>query len=144
MPSRTDTGAEKALIEKVVSNSIGWALNKDKDLLYSCFAQDKDLFWFSPEANGTIHGFDNFTDLVENVFMSETFKAVGYEIRDMKINLSNSGEVAWYSCILDDRNIFSGQSAEWLNTRWTGVLERRNGNWLIVQMHFSFAVDSQK
>ena len=29
----------------------------------------------------------------------------------------------------------------WKDTRWTGVLERRNGEWLIVQMHFSFAAD---
>lgn len=25
--------------------------------------------------------------------------------------------------------------------RWTGVLEKRDGKWLIVQMHFSFASD---
>jgi hypothetical protein len=29
-----------------------------------------------------------------------------------------------------------------LNTRWTGVLEKREGKWLIVQMHFSFASDA--
>jgi hypothetical protein len=32
-------------------------------------------------------------------------------------------------------------SIGWKDTRWTGVLEKRNGKWLIVQMHFSFASD---
>jgi len=26
-----------------------------------------------------------------------------------------------------------------MNTRWTGVLEKRKEKWVIVQMHFSFA-----
>ena len=30
------------------------------------------------------------------------------------------------------------------DTRWTGVLERRDGRWLIIQMHFSFAADKVK
>jgi len=25
-----------------------------------------------------------------------------------------------------------------LNVRWTGVLEKRDGRWLIMQMHFSY------
>jgi hypothetical protein len=29
--------------------------------------------------------------------------------------------------------------ANWENTRWTGVLEKRDGRWVIIQQHFSFA-----
>lgn len=41
--------------------------------------------------------------------------------------------------MLDDINEWKGQPANWENTRWTGVLEKRDNNWIIVQMHFSFA-----
>jgi len=47
--------------------------------------------------------------------------------------------VAWWYCMLDDINEWDGQPASWENTRWTGVLEKREGKWVIVQMHFSFA-----
>jgi hypothetical protein len=47
--------------------------------------------------------------------------------------------VAWFYCILDDVNEWKGQPASWMNTRWTGVLEKRKEKWVIVQMHFSFA-----
>ncbi len=130
--------AEKAEIEKVVKGSIGWALTKDTDLLYSCFARTEDLFWFSPETAGTTHGFEAFQQTVENVFLNEAFKAVRFEVRELKINLSQSGDVAWYSCLLDDENEWNGQPASWINVRWTGVLERYDDNWKIVQMHFSY------
>jgi hypothetical protein len=29
----------------------------------------------------------------------------------------------------------------WVNVRWTGVLEKKEGKWLIRQMHFSFPLE---
>ena len=67
------------------------------------------------------------------------FKAEVDEIKDLTINLSRSGDVAWFYCILNDINEWQGQPANWENTRWTGVLEKRDGRWVIMQQHFSFA-----
>jgi hypothetical protein len=36
---------------------------------------------------------------------------------------------------------WNGKPSCWKDTRWTGVLEKREGRWVIVQMHFSFAKD---
>ena len=138
--SEVDVSAEKAVIEEVIKNSIGWATTKDTDLLYSCFAQDEDLFWFTPESAGTTHGFESFEQTVENLFLNDAFKAVRFEVRELRIRLSQSGEVAWYSCYLDDENEWNGQPASWLNARWTGVLEKRQERWVIMQMHFSYGV----
>jgi hypothetical protein len=35
----------------------------------------------------------------------------------------------------------TASQASWENTRWTGVVEKRDGRWVIVQQHFSFASD---
>lgn len=40
-----------------------------------------------------------------------------------------------------DSIVWDGQPGRRQDTRWTGVLEKRDGQWLIVQMHFSFASD---
>ncbi len=133
-----NTESEKKEIKQAINSSIGWALNKDKDLLYSVLAQDDDFFIFHPD-NNTIKGFDNFSKMVELVFMNDAFKATKFEVKDLKINLSGSGTVSWFSCYLDDHGEWYGKPSSWINSRWTGVLEKREGKWVIVQMHFSFA-----
>ncbi len=134
---------EKVIIAQVIHDSIGWAKNKDTELLYRCFAQDEDLFWFTPEASGTTRGIDSFKETVNTLFLNPAFEAVRFEIRDLAINLSRSGDVAWYSCVLDDENTWNGAPASWLNTRWTGVIEKREGSWTIVQMHFSYGTGAE-
>ena len=72
------------------------------------------------------------------------FKAVACDIRNLRVNVSRLGDVAWWSAILDDLAEWDGRPAGWKDTRWTGVLEKRDGAWVIVQMHFSFAADRVK
>lgn len=128
---------EKLLIEKVINNSIGWAKEKDLKLLYSVIANDTEYLEVDPE-DRVVKGFEEFRKS-EAFWMNPNFKAIRYQIKDLQINISKSGEVAWWYSILDDINEWKGQPANWENTRWTGVLEKREGKWIIVQMHFSFA-----
>jgi hypothetical protein len=140
MCRKVDQEAEKAKVERVIKSSITWAMNKDKDLLFRCFANDTSLFFFSPDNAGTVKGFAAFKTNVEQVFMNPAFKAIRSDFKDLRIDLSRSGDVAWWSCFLDDMNEWNGQPANWENVRWTGVLEKRDGHWVIVQMHFSHSL----
>jgi ketosteroid isomerase-like protein len=130
-------GDELSPIEQAIHACIGWAKTKDFGLLYGVIANDADFIEVHPD--GTIvRGFEEFRK-AEAFWGSPDFKAVRYEIRDLKIKLSRSGEVAWFSAILDDINEWKGRPANWEDTRWTGVLEKRDGRWVMVQQHFSFA-----
>ena len=132
-----DRSVEMVLIENTIHHSIGWAKNKDFQLLYNTIANDSNYIEVDPNP-GLIKGIDEFRE--NEVFWSNPdFKAISYEIHDLVINMSNSGDVAWFYCRLDDINEWKGEPANWENTRWTGVLEKRDGRWQIVQMHFSFA-----
>ena len=64
-----------------------------------------------------------------------------HEVWDQKITLSQNGDTAWFFCMLNDISTWKGRQTGWENTRWTGVLEKRNGKWVIVQQHFSFAAE---
>lgn len=130
--------ADKARIEKVVRTSIEWAMTKDTVASYNCFARDSNLFFFNPDTNATA-GFLAFKETTESLFMDPRFKAVGSAFNDLRIHLSKSGDVAWYSCLLTDHNTWDGRPANWDDVRWTGVLEKRQGKWVIAQMHFSKA-----
>lgn len=132
-----DIESEKILVEKAIHNCIGWAKNKDIELLYSIIANDTNYLEVHPN-DRVVKGFQEFKK-AEKFWMSPDFKAVRYEIKDLKINFSKSGNVAWFFCMLDDINEWKGQPASWENTRWTGVLEKRDDSWIMAQMHFSFA-----
>jgi hypothetical protein len=126
-----------AEVKAAINGAIGWAKNKDFNLLYRIIANDSNYLEVDP-GPGLIKGFSQFKKN-DSIWGSPYFKAIRYEIRDLTINLAEKGNAAWFYCILDDINEWKGKPASWLNTRWTGVLEKREGKWIIVQMHFSFA-----
>jgi predicted esterase/ketosteroid isomerase-like protein len=130
---------ERATVEQTIHDNICWALTKNRALAERTMAHDASLFIFNPDSKPTI-GWDelarNFT-----VWMDPRFKAVKCDIRELRVTVSRSGDVAWWSAILDDLAEWDGKPAGWKDTRWTGVLERRDSAWVIVQMHFSFAAD---
>jgi ketosteroid isomerase-like protein len=131
---------DRAAVEKAIRGAIGWALTKDRALLERIIAHDADLFIFHPDSKSTVVGWDAFAKLFE-VWMDPRFKATSFDVRELRISFSRNGEVAWFSALLDDLAEWDGKPGGWKNTRWTGVLERRGGAWVIVQMHFSFASD---
>ncbi len=144
MSESSKFSGEKAKVEQTINDCIMWPYpEKNIDRLYSSVAKDADFLIFHPDSASTIIGYDAFQHMIDNVFLKDELKATGSSIRELRINLSESGDVAWYSCILDDTGEWAGNPYKWLNTRWTGVLEKREGKWLIVQMHFSFASDAK-
>lgn len=137
MPTET----EKIIVEQVIHDAIGWALTKDIERLFSIMAQDDDFFIFHPDSKSTIVGFDAFKQLGERVWLRDEFKATDYAVKDLRLKFAGLGNVAWYSCTLDDHAEWNGQAIGWDDCRWTGTLEKRLGQWVIVQMHFSFPKD---
>ena len=133
---------EEEKIRETISASIGWALTKDTDLLYRSLAQDERFFIFHPDSKSTIHGFDQFKQHVERIFLNDAFRATGFEIKELDIHIANSENMAWFSCLLDDFGEWNGEPSSWIDVRWTGVLEKQKDDWKIVHMHFSKASDN--
>ncbi len=123
-------------VEETINNCLGWAVEKDFDLFFQTISDDANFISVTP--------YDRVKFGVEEVksdtgfWANPNFKAISHELYDLKINFSESGEIAWFYCRCDDINKWNGQPANWENIRWTGVLEKRQGKWRIVQQHFSF------
>lgn len=131
--------AEIQEISRVIDSCIGWFKTKDFDRLFSVVAHDSNYLSIHP-SDRIVKGFEHFKKNSE-IFKHPEFLYVRHEIKDLIINLSRAGDVAWFYCVLNDINTWNGQPANWENTRWTGVLEKRDGRWVIVQQHFSFAAE---
>ncbi len=129
--------AEKDIVAETISSVIGWAKDKDLDKFFSSIANDEDYVSVTPSARII----KRFEDVKQNVpfWMSPDFQYVRHELKDLEITFSRGGDVAWFFCVLDDINTYKGEPASWENARWTGVVEKRDGKWVIVSQHFSFA-----
>ena len=130
---------EEAIVAQVIRDNIGWALTKDRALLESTIVRDERLLIVNPDSEITF-GWEQFVKNFD-FWMDPRFKATGLDIRDLRIRFSPMRDAAWWFCELDDLYEWGGKPGAWKDTRWSGVLEKRDGKWRIVQMHFSFASD---
>jgi ketosteroid isomerase-like protein len=127
-------------VEQAIHNVFGWAVKKDFNLFFQTIADDSNFISVTPY-NRVKFGFNDVRK--DSAFWgSPHFKAIRHEVHDLKIQFSSSGDVAWFYCVVDDFNEWKGKPANWENVRWTGVLEKRNGKWRVVQQHFSWAKEN--
>jgi acetyl esterase/lipase len=136
----TDPPSDQERIAAVIDDSIGWFKTKNFDRLFEIFPEDPDLVLFHPNAKDTVIGGKAFRD-GSALWKNPGNVYVSHEIRDLRIKLSESGTVAWWSAILDDCGSYGGRTFCWKDCRWTGVVEKRAEKWVIVQAHFSFGAD---
>jgi ketosteroid isomerase-like protein len=131
-----DRSAETEAVTATINNVIGWAVTKDFELFFGTIAGDSDYISVTPYDRVKIGVAEIAAD---SAFWADPrFKAIRHEINDLKIVFSRSGDVAWFYGLLDDINEWDGQPANWEKIRWTGVLEKREGKWRVVQQHFSW------
>lgn len=136
---KIDRVKESEQIITALNNVFSWAVEKDFKLFFNTISDDSNFISVTPYKRVKFGIEDVKKDT--SFWASPHFKAIRHELRDLKIRISNSGEVAWFFCYLDDINEWKGLPANWENVRWTGVLEKHNGKWRIVQQHFSFPKD---
>lgn len=133
-----DTAGNYSAVKYTIEQSIGWAVKKDFETMYKLWAEDMFHFWLF--SNSKIIGLEDFKKYSE-VWKDPDFHGTSFEFRDLRIVFSRSGDVAWYSCYLDDCSSYKGKQSCLKDVFQTGVLEKRNGCWVHVLMHGSYPVD---
>lgn len=134
------TSTEYAAVKKAIEDSIGWAIQKDFDYMFSLMANDENFFHFWLTSDSEIVGITAYKKFAEQ-WKDPNFKGTRFEFKDLRINISRSGDVAWYSTYLDDCGSFNGKESCLKDVFQTGVLEKRDGKWVHVLIHGSYPVD---
>ena len=139
--SKESKADEKTVIAEVIRNNIMWALTKDVEMQKDTMAHDEDLLIIWTGSTHITRGWKEHEKSFET-WLDPRFEAVRTEVRDLEIHISHSGDVAWFFANLDDVVSWEGKASKFgEGLRWTGVLEKRDGRWVIVQMHASLAAD---
>lgn len=133
-----DTSGNYPAVKTAIEQSIGWAVEKDFESMYKLWADNLFHFWLF--SGSRVIGLENFKKYSE-VWKDPDFRGTSFEFRDLRIVFSRSGDVAWYSCYLDDCSSYKGEESCLKDVFQTGVLEKRDGKWVHVLMHGSYPVD---
>ncbi len=113
----------------------------DHNMFAETMAQDSDMVTFGTDASERWVGWDDLQKSVKNQF--DAFNILNVKRMHKKLNLSNSGEVAWFSEIVDWEFLLDGKKQIIKGVRYTGVMEKRENEWKIVQFHSSVGVSGQ-
>ena len=133
--------AEKAAVKAAVDQYVQCMKSKDMEAFSRVMTHDPDMVNFGTDAAERWVGWDPLKESIERQNKSIDFEAMS--IRDEVIKVHNSGEVAWVSAIGDAKGKTQGQPFSLEGWRFTSVLEKRAGNWVIVQFHVSMPVGGQ-
>ena len=126
-----DHNAEAAIRAMVQANA-----DKDVDTLSRLMAHDADITSYTIGGRKYV-GWPDFERDMREEFRS----AYRIEIPIRELKIWTKGDLAWYAMELDYiRTIIQGNESHraLLPLRETGVLERRNGQWLLLSWHESF------
>lgn len=122
-------------IKKVLDTVLIAQEEGNLELFSQCFAQDEDTLNIGTDIDEIWYGWQAFQEWMTQAIKTKPDYSIA--AKDTRIQLSQSKEVAWYSQLLDTCLETKGEPFRLEGFRHTGVLEKRNERWLIVQSHIS-------
>lgn len=138
---KVDLEAEKAQVKTVVDQLEEFLETEDMELLSKIFAHDSDMVNFGTDAAERIVGWEPLKELLQK--QNASYENTKLTVKDQVIQVNKTGNTAWFSEIVDWDLVAQGQAVNLQGSRFTGVMEKRNGNWVIVQFHASIPVSGQ-
>jgi len=133
--------AEKSNVETVLSNFIEAWETKNMPTISQIWSHDEDMINFGTDAAERWVGWEAMKEKYSQMF--DSFEKIDFVISNQSVKISQSGVTAWYSENMDGSFIINGEEISVKDLRVTGVLEKRDGNWVIVQRHVSIPESGQ-
>ena len=137
-PQTVDIEAERAKVKSVVDQFEQVWETEDMELFSRIMAHDADMVNYGTDAAEYFVGWEALKESAQKMFPS--FENIKLTVKDQVIKVHPSGNVAWFSEIADWDLVVEGKPVRSEGCRFTGVLEKRNGNWVFVQFHNSVPV----
>ncbi|MGM0565538.1 MAG: nuclear transport factor 2 family protein [Bacteroidota bacterium] len=127
------------LLEKhVIANE-----TKNIDLIKEIWAPKEDIVIFGTDSDEKLEGWTQ----IKNTFLMqfEMFEEAYLSVSDQKINLDCDANTAWFSQIMSyNYTTTDGIAKRFEGVRFTGVVEKIDDKWYIVQSHMSIPYDSME
>src|SRR4030066_697240 len=132
---------ERAEVLKVLDNFNQAHENRDLDLLLTCFSDKPDIIILGTDENELWVDKNSMGESQKKAY--ETFSTVRLSVRDKILKMCRNGGQAWFYMKVNWYVESEGKQFTFSGIRTTGVLEKENDQWQIVQLHTSMPVTGQ-
>jgi len=136
-----DPEIERENVRLVLEKFIRAWEEKNMATISQIWAHDEDMINFGTDADERWVGWESLKEKYTHMFGA--FGKIDFTVSNQSIKISRSGTTAWYSENMDGDFITDGEQVNVRGMRVTGVLEKRNGKWVIVQRHVSMPESGQ-
>ena len=130
-----DPAKEKEKVALVLEKYVIANEDQNLNLIKEVWATNPDIVVFGTNSDETIIGWDAIKNALQRQF--ESIEDTYISVRDQRIGINETGNTAWFSEFVNYNYIYKGKPVKYEGLRFTGVLEKINGDWFIVQSHMS-------
>jgi len=106
------------------------------DAFAECFAHDDTLVHIGTDTDEIWYDWNSFYEFAKEQIVKRKGTTINH--KNTTVHHNTSGDTAWYSQLTDRCPETKGDDVAIEGFRHTGVMEKRNGKWVIVQSHLSF------
>lgn len=137
-PAPVDLQAEKENIESLLD--LFWKSFEEKNIdnLSELIAHDTDMVIFGTDENERWAGWEVCKEALLKQFKS--FTHIRVKTHNRVVHVAPTGKTAWFSLLRFISIVTENGIEEGMKTRVTGVLEKRDGKWKLVQYHSSYPI----
>lgn len=115
--------------------------SEDFSTVEQIWASDEDIVLFGTEGDEQMVGIEAIKKAMSRQF--DEFENTLINISEQKIKINKSGNTAWFSEVLDYNFIYLGEDMTFEGIRFTGVMEKCDGHWKLVQGHLSVPYEAE-
>jgi hypothetical protein len=130
-----NTQVEKQKIASVLEKYV--IANEDQkiEIIHEIWAPFPDIVVIGTDVGEKLVGWPTIKGAYERQFKS--FEETLISVHDQVIQLNETGNTAWFSQVLNYNYIYQGKKYQYEGLRFTGVLIKHEGEWVMVQSHIS-------
>jgi hypothetical protein len=136
-----DLAAETTEIENTLDKYIMANEKEDFALIESIWAPENDIVLYGTDSDERLVGWNNIKEVIKRQFslIENTYISASGQM----IKVSDCGNTAWFAERLNYNFLYQGKAHTYDNIRFTGVMEKISGHWVIVQAHLSLPASSK-
>ncbi|WP_242130915.1 nuclear transport factor 2 family protein [Aestuariivivens marinum] len=133
--TKVDSDNEKTDVIEAINQLYRSFENKDIDLMSEIMAHDESMLSFGTGISDLHNSWSEWRK--NHIAQFEGFDKAEIYSKKMNIYLSQNCDVAWFADVNDWILVIDNENIQLSDIRITGVLEKRNNSWKIVQIHAS-------